>query len=102
MLAVAGCLCVVVLLYCLCVVVLCCLIIETCKAVVLCCVVVCKDNSKVERCRNNGVINRAVNRVVNSFVSVDNFVDGVVDGWEVRERSHEFYPVKKSHFTMEF
>ena len=48
-------------------VVLCCLIIETCKAVVLCRVVVCKDNSKVERCRNDGVINRAVNRVVDSL-----------------------------------
>ena len=29
--------------------------------------VACKDNSKVDRCRNNGVINRAVNRVVDSL-----------------------------------
>ena len=41
------------------------------------CGVACKDNSKVDRCRNNGVINRAVNRVVNSFVSVDGFVGRV-------------------------
>ena len=26
--------------------------------------------------------------------SVDNFVDGVVDGWEMRERSRTFYPVR--------
>ena len=42
--------------------------------------VACKDNDKVDRCRNNGVINRAVNRAVNSFVSVDSFVDRV---WSV-------------------
>ena len=31
------------------------------------CRVVYRDNSKVDRCRNNGVINRAVNRAVNSL-----------------------------------
>ena len=31
------------------------------------CGVACKDNSKVDRCRNNGVINRAVNRAVDSL-----------------------------------
>ena len=41
------------------------------------CGVACKDNSKVDRCRNNGVINRAVNRAVDSFVSVDGFVGRV-------------------------
>ena len=67
-----------------------------------CRVVACKDNNKVDECRNNGVINRSVNRAVNSFVSVDGFADGVVDGWEMREPIRELYPVKKSHFTMEF
>ena len=43
----------------------------------LLCVVVCKDNNKVDRCRNNEVINGAVNRAVDSFVSVDGFVDRV-------------------------
>ena len=43
----------------------------------LSCVAVCKDNNKVDRCRDNGVINRAVNRAVDSFVSVDGFVDRV-------------------------
>ena len=33
----------------------------------LLCVAVCKDNNKVDRCRNNGVINRAVNRAVDSL-----------------------------------
>ena len=37
------------------------------KAVGVCGVVACKDNSKVDRCRDNGVINRAVNRAVNSL-----------------------------------
>ena len=33
----------------------------------LSCVAVCKDSNKVDRCRNNGVINRAVNRAVDSL-----------------------------------
>ena len=41
------------------------------------CGVACKDNSKVDRCRDNGVINRVVNRAVDSFVNVDGFVDRV-------------------------
>lgn len=55
--------CVVVLLYCLCVVVLCCLMIETFKAVVLCRVVVCKDNNKGERCGVSVVACKVINRV---------------------------------------
>ena len=34
---------------------------------VVVCGVACKDNSKVDRCRNNGVINGVVNRVVDSL-----------------------------------
>ena len=76
--AVAGsfaCCSVVVLFVC---VVLLCVLFEPFKVVgVVVCGVACKDNSKVDRCRNNGVINKAVNRVVDSFVSVDGFVGKV-------------------------
>ena len=64
--------------------------------------VACKDNNKVDRCKNNGVINKAVNRAVDSFVSVDGFVDRVVDGWEMRKRLRGLYPVKNAHFTIQF
>ena len=38
------------------------------KAVLWCHgVVACKDNNKVDRCRDNGVINRDVNRAVDSL-----------------------------------
>ena len=51
------------LLYCLFVVVLCCLMIETCKAVNVSCVVVCKDNNKVNRCGVSVVTCKVINRV---------------------------------------
>ena len=51
------------LLYCLFVVVLCCLMIETCKAVNVSCVVVCKDNNKVNRCGVGVVIHKVIGRL---------------------------------------
>ena len=48
-------------------VVLLCVLFEPFKVIVCHSVAVCKDNNKVDRCRNNGVINRAVNRVVDSL-----------------------------------
>lgn len=79
MVAVVGsfvCCSVVVLFVCCCVAVV---LFEPFKVMLSYSVVACKDNSKVVRCRNDGVINRAVNRAVNSFVSVDGLGDGVVD-----------------------
>ena len=64
--------------------------------------VACKDNNKVDRCRDNGVINKAVNRAVDSFVSVDGFVDGVWIDWEMSERVRELYPVKNADFVIAF
>ena len=49
-------------------IVLLCVLFEPFKVVgVVVCGVACKDNSKVDRCRDNGVVNRAVNRVVDSL-----------------------------------
>ena len=59
--------CVVMLLYCLCVLCCCVCCLRALRSLVLLCVAVCKDNNKVDRCRNNGVVNRAVNRVVDSL-----------------------------------
>ena len=73
------------------------------KAVLWCHgVVACKDNNKVDRCRNNGVINRAVNRAVDSFVSVDSFVDRVWISWEMSERVRELYLTKIAGFVIAF
>ena len=90
------------LLYCLRVVVLCCLIIETRKVVsVVSCGVVVQEIVRL----TGAVLVWCCCRVVCGVVDSLCFGFGVVDrvkGWEVRKRFRELYPMRNPHFVIEF